>query len=97
MNQLFKNNKELLLNTSVIELINYCKSLENEIIDNKQKFTIENKLIELIKDIYFSIIDTIQEDNDAKRFRNNRIDYEFALKNLKTYLENFSKDNNFRF
>ena len=99
INQIFKNDKNLLANHSVKKLIDYCQELENEVIDNKQSSTsiIENKLSELVRDIYSSINNTIQEDENAKRFGEiDRVDYEEALKNLKRYLIRFSIDNNFK-
>ncbi len=99
INQIFQKDKKLLSNSAVQELVEYCHELENEFIDNKQssKFSYENKLTELTRDIYSSIVETLKDDEEAKRFGElNQIDYEESLKNLKKYLEKFSIDNNFR-
>jgi len=98
INQIFENNKELLDNESVIELIEYCKELEDEIIENKQQYSFEDKLTEFIKELYYSIEDTIEQDEINKRYGlGYDVNYEDSIKNLKKYLQNFSKDNNFRF
>jgi len=97
--QIFRNDQKLISNSAVIELIDYCHELEDEIINNKQssKFNNEDILTELTRDIYSSIVDTLNDDEEAKRFVElNQIDYEDALINLKKYLETFSKENNFR-
>ncbi len=99
INQIFQNDKKLLFNSAVQELIKYCQELENEIINNKQSsnFNNEDNLSELTRDIYSSIVDTLKDDDEAKRFGElNRVDYEEILVNLKKYLEKFSIDNNFR-
>ena len=46
INQIFKNNKSLMYEPEVVELIEYCQELEGEIIENKQseKFSFEDKL-----------------------------------------------------
>lgn len=95
--QIFKNNKELLSNDSVIELIDYCHELEDEVISNNQKYSFENKLTELIREIYSSINEIVKEDNESKRFGEiKKINYEETIINLKEYLEIFSIDNNFK-
>jgi len=90
INQIFKNDKNLLQNDAVNELIDYCSSLEDEIIESQQTISNENKLIELIKEIYYSLIDTLEEPTNSNE---NDIDYKESLKNLKKYLESFSRDN----
>jgi len=98
VNQIFKNNQDLLDNDSVKELIDYCKELEDEIIDNKQQYSFEDKLTELVKELYYSINDIIEQDDTNKRFNlSEGIDYEESVKNLKKYLQNFGRDNHFYF
>lgn len=94
--QIFENNKDLLQNKSVIELINYCKDLEDNLIEKEQVVSFESKLIFLINEIKDSV-DLILEDNlEYKRFNEiDKPDFESAFVNLKKYLNDFSKDNNF--
>jgi len=89
INQIFKNNKSLMKEEAVDELIKYCHSLEDEIIEISQTNSNEDKLIELVKEIYYSLIDILEEDDN----NNKDINYKESLKNLKKYLEEFSKDN----
>jgi len=96
INQIFKNDKELLSNSSVNELIDYCYDLESDKIMNEQVHSLENPLTELVRDIYLSINDIIKTDEETDRFGGTKIDYEESLKNLKKYLEEFSKDYNFK-
>ena len=96
INQIFNNNKELLSNSSVKELIAYCYELEDNKIMNEQIHNLETPLTELVRDIYLSINETIKNDEEFKRFGGTRIDYEESLINLKKYLENFSRDYRFR-
>lgn len=99
INQIFQNDKKLLSNPAVQELVEYCYELENDFISNKQSsaFTYEVKLAELTRDIYSSIVETLKDDDEAKRFGElTRVDYEESLRNLKKYLKKFSIDNNFR-
>ena len=98
ISQIFINNKELLDNAAVDELIEYCRSLEDKVIENKQSknFSFENKLTELVRDIYMSVEQEIKRDEESIRFRETeRVDYEQCMKNLKKYLLDFSKENKF--
>jgi len=97
VNQIFENDKELLLKPPVMELIEYCHEMEEQIIENNQQYSFENELTELVKEIYLSVNDIIDEDDISKRFNEiDRIDYETTMKNLKKYMKQFSIDNNFR-
>tara|TARA_R110002050_G_scaffold79261_1_gene169292 strand:- start:3553 stop:3864 length:312 start_codon:yes stop_codon:yes gene_type:complete len=96
--QIFKDNEYLMEEESVKELIQYCQELENEVIETKQvnKFSFEDKLTELVKEIYHSINSVLKEDENAIRFKEtNRVDFKFRVELLKEYLINFSKDNKF--
>jgi hypothetical protein len=78
------------------ELIEYCYELENEVIENNQQVSSEILLIELVKEIYSSVTEIIEDDDNSKRFgETERVDFELSIKNLKKYMENFSRDNNF--
>lgn len=99
INQIFKNNPQLINDNEVMELIEYCRELESEIIDKNQvkNFSFEDKLSDIVRDLYNSIKEVEKEDEDSIRFGEiERVDYELAIKNLKKYIEDFSKKNKFR-
>lgn len=83
----------------VKELIDYARELEGQVIDATQtkQYSFEDKLTELIREIYLDINNTLANDEEAQRFGETpRVDYEEAVKNLKKYLMEFARDNNFR-
>jgi HPt (histidine-containing phosphotransfer) domain-containing protein len=91
INQIFENNKDVINNKSVIELINYCHQLEDEIILIKQNLSKDDLLLDLVREIYYSLIDIISKDKN-----NNNDNYYDMLKNLKNYISSFSKDYNIK-
>jgi len=98
INQIFKNNPQLMDISEVSELIEYCNDLEGQIIENKQnkQFSFEDKLTELVRDIYIGVKDVDKQKEEHIRFNFESPNYEACIDNLKRYLLNFSKDNNFR-
>lgn len=98
INQIFKNNPELMDILEVKELIEYCSELEGEIIENKQnkQFSFEDKLTELVRDIYIGVRDVDKQKEEHTRFNFEPPNYEACIENLKRYLLDFSRDNNFR-
>lgn len=98
INQIFKNNPQLMDILEVNELIEYCTKLEDSVIENIQnkQFSFEDKLTELVRDIYRGIKDVEKQKYDAERFNLELPDYEMCVGNLKKYLSDFSRDNNFR-
>jgi len=92
INQIFKNNKDIINNKSVIELINYCHQLEDEIILMKQNISKDDILLDLVREIYYSLIDIISKNKD----NDNDTNYYNMLKNLKNYISSFSKDYNIK-
>lgn len=98
INQIFKKNPELLDNEEVSELVEYCRELESEVIDNKQSktFNFEDKLAELVRDLNISLNQLLKDDADAIRFmETERVNYEEAILNLKKYIDDFSIENKF--
>ena len=99
INQIFLSNPDLLLEPQVLELIEYCLELETEVMDTRQDkvWSFEVKVTELVREIYDSIltIQRLEEENVRFRFEE-KTDFEGCIKNLRKYLEKFSKDNNFR-
>jgi len=96
--QIFKDNPELMDISEVNELIEYCSDLEGIVIENRQnkQFSFEDKLTELVRDIYGGIRDVEKQKEESERFNFEAPDYETCVENLKKYLSDFSRDNNFR-
>lgn len=98
INQIFKKNPELLYNEEVNELVEYCRELESDVMNNKYviNFSVEDKLAQLVRELNLSIDELIKEDKESIRFGEiQRVDYEDAIKNLKDYIVKFSTDNHF--
>jgi flagellar biosynthesis regulator FlaF len=96
---IFKNNTSLMDENEVIELMDYCKELESEIYDMKFSDTkvMENKLAEVVRDIYKSVNMTVQDQKDAIRFgETESVDFEECVNNLKHYILDFATKNKFR-
>jgi len=100
INQIFITNPSLIDESEVKQLIEYCRELEDEVIELKQKdvAVTENKLTVLVSDIYHSINDVLRKDAEAIRFGDTeRIDFNESIINLKEYLLDFSRNNKFYF
>jgi len=84
----------------VKELIDYCRELEGQVIETTQskQFSFEDKLTELVRDLFIGIKQIEEEEANHQRFGADfdKPDYEIAVKNLKQYFLNFAKDNHFR-
>lgn len=94
INQIFKNNKHLMDEPEVMELIEYCRELEGnvmEIVIDKQ-YDKEEILFNVVRDIYNSCKDTLREEEDSVRFGETpRVDFEKTILNLKKYIESINK------
>ena len=102
INQIFKNNKHLLEYDEIQELIDYCQSLEDEIIDIKQKekFSFETKLTLLVNELNRDIDDIITDDENVNKFPFRGYtppNFKDAFYNLKKHFKQFSIDNNYDF
>jgi glycyl-tRNA synthetase beta subunit len=86
INQLLENDKELLSNNKVKNLIDYCLELEDKVIEHKMDTSNEIVLLELVRDIHYSVSQYIKDDK--------KMDCEKGLQNLKKYIEDYSDDNN---
>ena len=99
-NQILSTNPSLRNVDEVINLIEYCQELEDEVIELKQVdvSVMENKLTYMVRDIYHSINETLKEDADSIRFgETNRVDFKGSVNNLKEFLLDFSRTNKFNF
>jgi hypothetical protein len=100
INQILQNDKKLLNNPLVQELINYCNELEDLVIENeqKEKNSFENKLTELVNELNDSVNQILIDDEEQKRFNEiDPVDFKNAIINLQTYLSEFSRINRFYF
>jgi len=100
INQILSTNPSLKDVEEVINLIEYCRELEDKVIELKQVdvSVMESKLTFLVRDIYHSINETLKQDADSIRFgETDRVDYEESVNNLKEFLMDFSRTNKFNF
>lgn len=98
INQIFNSNPDLKEYQEVQELMEYCRELEGQVMESTQakQFSFEDKLTELVRDVFRSIkdVEKIQEESD--RFGFDEPDYRECVGNLKKYIQDFSRDNKFR-
>ena len=101
---IFKNNNYLLEEDDVNKLISLYEEQKKEIEElnfdifekkTSKKYSIENELSEFIRDLYISCEDFLEEPKN--RFdEKKKISSEDMLKNIKKYIEEFARNNNFR-
>jgi hypothetical protein len=94
INQIFKNNKHLMDTPEVSELIDYCRELEENVIEVElnKPYDKEDILHGIIRDIYESCIQTLKDDKESIRFGETpRVDFEKTIVNLKEYIESINR------
>jgi hypothetical protein len=92
----FRDKPELLDESSVLDLIDYCQELEGELLEKKrvEKYNKEQLLLQFIKELHDSCKTLEEQEEESKRFRETPpVDFQVAVSNLKRYIENFCKDN----
>lgn len=92
----FRDKPELLNESSVLDLIDYCQELEGELLEKKrvEKYNKEQILLQFIKELHDSCKTLEEQEEESKRFRETpSVNFQEAVSNLKTYIENFRKDN----
>ena len=87
--QIFINNRYLLNEPEVEELIEYCRELEDEIVELKQNDSSLNETI--LKEMICEIKNGCDEILDSKD-----IDYNQAIQNLRNYILTNIEQNNLR-
>lgn len=96
--QIFKTNPKLLQNPQVMELIEYAEELEGIVMENNisNKYDKKDILLGIIRDIYFSCKDAINQNELYKRFPKevDPINHEESIGNLKKYIEKICRDSN---
>jgi hypothetical protein len=98
ISQIFKNNRSLIEEPEVSELIDYCNDLESEIIDLRYdlKNNKEETFRSILHDIDISLKEIIKLETNPSRF-DKEIDYKSLIGNLNNYLEDAKKIYSIRF
>jgi len=95
INQIFKGNEHLMDLEPVDSLINYCKELEDEVVENKQKSDQTIILKQLISEINKSCFELLEDDKKSERWSNDfeKIDFKESIVNLREYIIKYCLDN----
>jgi hypothetical protein len=94
INQIFKNNKHLMDEPEVMELIEYCRELEGDVmeVEINRQYDKEEILHNVVKEIYSSCRQLIKDEEDSVRFGETpRVDFEKSIINLKEYIEDINR------
>ncbi len=93
--EIFKNNPELLENAAVKELVSEYEVVCDELIDLQQlsEMSKEKYLKILLLEIRQSIEMELKRDLEAERFgETERVDFRSAVKNLRSYIDEYCRD-----
>jgi hypothetical protein len=77
----------------VMELIEYCRELEGDVLDVKinKQYDKEDILHNIVKEIYSSCRQLIKDEEESVRFGETpRVDFEKSIVNLKRYIEDIN-------
>lgn len=93
--EIFKNALELLDELEVQELLDYCESLEDEIVDFKFEKDKNKELIllDMIKEVLKGCTALEKEQTEHERFGYEAPNYQETIGNLKSYIQEICKDN----
>ena len=96
INKIFEKNEDLMNHPEVIELIDYCRDLEGEILDTQinKRYSKEVILLEFLKEISSGCDTIIETQKENKRFKFDDIDFEEAMYGLNRNIKKFFEDNN---
>jgi len=98
INQIFKNNKHLMDEPEVIELVEYTRELEEIVLQRKieDSYDKEHMLKSMLSDILTSCRDMEDTNQLADRYPGmyEKSDTESLVKNLKTYILDMNYKNN---
>ena len=98
INQIFKNNKHLMDEPEVIELVEYTRELEEIVLQRKieDSYDKEHMLKSMLSDILTSCRDMEDTNQLADRYPGmyEKSDDESLVKNLKTYILDMNYKNN---
>lgn len=95
INQILKGRSDLIDEPEVLELIEYCRELEDELVEKKQTTDQTTILKQLVFEIKTSCTDLLKEDEKADRWSNDfdEIDFKEAIINLKEYISLYCFEN----
>lgn len=95
INQIFKGNEHLMDLEPVESLIEYCRELEDEVVENKQKNDQTIILKQLISEINKSCFELLEGDKNSERWSNDfeKIDFKESITNLRDYIIKYCFDN----
>jgi len=98
INQIFRDNEHLMDLGPVEELIEYCRELEDQVVENNQVIDQTVVLKQLISEISKSCVDLLKEDEKSERWPNDfeEVDFKEAVKNLTKYISSYCMDNKIR-
>ena len=94
ISQIFRGNEHLMDLGPVEELIDYCRELEENVIEVElnKPYDKEEILHSVIRDIYESCIQTLKDDKESISFGETpRVDFEETIVNLKKYIESINR------
>jgi len=98
VNQIFKNNKHLMDEPEVIELVEYTRELEEIVLQRKieDSYDKEHMLRSMLLDILTSCRDMEDTNQLSERYPDmyEKCDTESLVKNLKTYILDMNYKNN---
>jgi len=98
INQIFKNNKHLMDEPEVIELVEYTRELEEIVLQRKieDSYDKEHMLKSMLSDILTSCRDMEETNQLSERYPGmyEKSDAESLVKNLKTYILDMNYKNN---
>ena len=98
VNQIFKNNKHLMDEPEVIELVEYTRELEEIVLQRKieDSYDKEHMLKSMLLDILTSCRDMEETNQLSERYPGmyEKSDAESLVKNLKTYILDMNYKNN---
>lgn len=92
--EIFKNKEHLLDEPEVEKLVEYCKELQDEIVELKFEKT-NNKevaMLDMLKEVIKGCNAIEKEQMEHERFGYEAPNYEVTISNLKTYIYNRCKD-----
>lgn len=92
---LFKNKPELLDEPEVEALLEYCESLESEVVDFKfeKQDNKELVLLDMIKEVIKGCNSLEKEQMEHERFGYKSPDYQETISNLKSYIHEICRIN----
>lgn len=98
INQIFRGNEHLMDLEPVEELIDYCRELEDEVVNNSQVVDQTIILKQLISEINRSCKELLEENEKSERWDKDfePVDFKESIVNLREYIIKYCLDNKIR-